>query len=386
MLSNRRVLADPICRARSPKVWLMIGQLGLGGTEKQVVLLARGLHDRGVDASVLVMFEGGLRESALLAAGVPVVHLGFTRFSAARNAPRNAAAFAGLVRRLRRDRPEVLHAFLFHSYTVAAPAARMARVPVLVAGRRSLGVFKEGRRLLLLIERLATRVTDLLIANAHAVAEDTRDRERIPTGKIAVVYNGLPEAAFSEFPPASIETEHPMVLCVANLKAYKGHRHLLDAVASLHARDRPCTLVLAGEGDQRSALEQQAARLGIDVRFLGASAEVGPLLARADVVVLSSLHEGMSNAVMEAMAAGRAIVATDVGGTPELLEGRGVLVPPGDPIALAAAIDRLLTDPAYASRLGAQARCWSRRNLSTDRMVEEHIRIYSDLLERRCAG
>jgi glycosyltransferase involved in cell wall biosynthesis len=262
----------------------------------------------------------------------------------------------------------------------------MARVPVLVAGRRSLGVFQEGRRLLLMVERLATRATDLLIANAHAVAEDTMRQERVPTGKITVVYNGLPEAAFTEFPPARIETEHPVVLCIANLKAYKGHRHLLEAVAWLHARNRPCTLVLAGEGDQGPALEQQAARLGIDVRFLGACTEVGPLLARADVVVLSSLHEGMSNAVMEAMAAGRPIVATDVGGTPELLDGRGVLVSPGDPGALAAAIETLLNDPAYASWLGAQARCWSRTHLRTDSMVDQHVRIYSGLLERRCAG
>jgi glycosyltransferase involved in cell wall biosynthesis len=364
----------------------MIGQLGIGGAEKQVVLLARGLHDRGVDASVLVMFEGGQRECALLAAGVPVVHLGFARLSTPWSTSRNVAAFARLVRRLRRDRPEVLHAFLFHSYIVAAPAARIARVPVLVAGRRSLGVFKEGRRLLLLIERVATRATDLLIANAHAVAADTRDRERVPAGKITVVYNGLPEGAFTKSAPASIETEHPVVLCIANLKAYKGHQDLLEAVGRLRRRDRPCTLILAGDGDQRAPLEQQATRLGIDVRFLGARADVGALLARADVFALPSLHEGMSNAVMEAMAAGRPIVATDVGGTPELLRGRGVLVPPGDPGALAAAIERLLTNPACAARLGAQARCWSRGNLSTGRMVEEHISIYSDLLERRCAG
>ena len=364
----------------------MIGQLGLGGTEKQIVLLARGLHDRGIDTSVLVMFEGGPRERDLHEAGVPVVHLGFARLSAARNAPRNVVAFVGLVRRLRRDRPDVLHAFLFYSYIIATPAARMAQVPVLVAGRRSLGVFKEGRRLLLTIERIATRATDLLIANAHAVAEDTRDRERIPAEKVCVVYNGLPEAAFREFPPAYIETEHPVVLCIANLRVYKGHRHLLEAVTRLYASGMPCTLVLAGDGDQRLALDRQASRLGIDVRFVGACTEVGPLLARANVVVLPSLHEGLSNAVMEAMAAGRAIVATDVGGTPELLNGRGVLIPPGDPVALAAAIERLLTDPAYASRLGARARCWSRVHLGADSMINEHVRIYAGLLERRCAG
>jgi L-malate glycosyltransferase len=390
MLSNRRVLVASVLRSsgspRPAKVWLLIGQLGLGGTEKQVALLAGGLRDRGVDTSVLVMFDGGPRELELRAAGVPVIYLGFARFSAGRNSVRNVVAFARLVGRLRGDRPDILHDFLFHSYVVAAPAARMARVPVLVAGRRSLGVFKEGRGLLLLVERLATRAADLLIANAHAVAADTMNRERVPSAKISVVYNGLPDDAFSGFPPARIETDRPVVLCIANLKAYKGHRYLLEAVASLRSRGRPCTLVLVGDGDQRFALEQQSARLGIDVRFLGAHPEVGPLLARADIFVLASLHEGMSNAVMEAMAAGRPIVATDVGGTPELLGGRGVLVPPRDPGALAAAIERLLIDPAYASLLGTRARCWSRAHLGVDSMVDEHVRIYARLLEVRCAG
>ena len=138
MLNNRRVLVGSVLRRsgspRSAKVWLLIGQLGLGGTEKQVALLARGLRDRGVDTSVLVMFDGGPRERELRAAGVPVIYLGFARFSAARNSVRNVVAFARLVGRLRGDRPDILHAFLFHSYVVAAPAARIARVPVLVAG------------------------------------------------------------------------------------------------------------------------------------------------------------------------------------------------------------------------------------------------------------
>jgi L-malate glycosyltransferase len=364
----------------------MIGQLGLGGTEKQIVLLAAGLRARGIDARVLTMFEGGAREQALRDAGVPIVRLGFTRLHPVMGVTGNAAAFARLVRLLRRDRPDVLHAFLLHSYLIAAPAARIARVPVLVAGRRSLGDFKQDRRLLLRLERLATRTTDLLIANAHAVAEDTREREHVPAEKISVVYNGLPDDAFTAWTPASIKTVHPMLLCVANLKAYKGHEHLLRAAALLRARGRPCTLVLVGEGEQRPQLERQARQLHLDVRFLGACTEVGPLLARADVVALPSLHEGMSNAVMEAMSAGRPVVATAVGGTPELLRDRGILVPPGDPSALASAIDALLADPGRGASLGAAARRWSRMNLSADSMVEEHVRIYSDLLELRCAG
>src|SRR3954471_10217012 len=111
------------------RVCLLIGQLGLGGTEKQVVLLAQGLRSRGIETSVCLLFEGGPREEALRAAGVPVVHLGFPSSTAwLRTLPYNIAAFTRLVRHLRRQRPDVLHAFLYHSYVTAAPAARMARV------------------------------------------------------------------------------------------------------------------------------------------------------------------------------------------------------------------------------------------------------------------
>jgi glycosyltransferase involved in cell wall biosynthesis len=364
----------------------MIGQLGLGGTEKQLVLLARGLHERRVETTVLVMFDGGPGEEALREAGVPVVRLGFRATSARWRMPAaNAAAFLRLVAHLRRIGPDVLHAFLFHSYLPAAPAARLARVPVLVAGRRSMGEFAEGHRLFLALERAATRATDLLIANAHAVADNTRCRERVTSEKISVVYNGLPDSAFHPARRASVVTGSPVVLCVANLIAYKGHRFLLHGIARLREQGLPCTLLLVGDGPERAALEDRSRRLGIDARFLGARTDVRALLARADVFVLPSLHEGMSNAVMEAMAAGRPVVATDVGGTGELLRGRGVLVPPADPGALAAGLRTVLTDPDSAGRLAARAREWSRVHLRADAMVDQHVRIYLKLLEARCA-
>jgi L-malate glycosyltransferase len=370
---------------RLRRVCLLIGQLGLGGTEKQVVLLASGLRERGLDAGVLVMFEGGPREDALRAAGVPVVHLGFVTGIGPRTLAANVAAFARLVRHLRRHRPDVLHAFLFHSYVTAAPAARLGRVGVLVAGRRSLGDFKQGRRLLLAVERVATGMTDLVVANAEAVAMDTFRNEGVRAAKIVTIYNGLPDAAFEPAEPAAIDGAAPVVLCVANLKEHKGHRYLLEAAALLRDRGVACTLALAGDGPERSALEIQAARLGVDVRFLGTRTDIDALLARARVVALPSLHEGMSNAVMEAMAAGRPVVATDVGGTRELLRGRGVLVPPADAEALADGLAEVLGDPALAADLGARARHWSLANLSVEAMVDRHVHLYRDLLERRCA-
>jgi glycosyltransferase involved in cell wall biosynthesis len=365
----------------------MIGQLALGGTEKQVTLLAEGLRRRGVDARVLVMFDLGEHEAHLRAAGVPVVDLGFRRGPGTPGMVwRNLRAFGRLVSYLRRDRPAVLHAFLFHSYVTAAFAARLARVPVLVAGRRSLGDFKGGRRWVLALERTVTRMTDLLIANAEAVAADARTEEGVAAEKVRVIYNALPDAAFEPAVPSTVDTPSPVVLCVANLKPYKGHRYLLDAAGMLRSRGYDITLLCAGEGSERVELERQADRLGVDARFLGPRTDIDRLLARADAFVLPSLTEGLSNAVMEAMAAGRPVVATDVGGTGELISGRGILVPPSDAPALADALERVLTDPAYADRIAALARAWARDNANIDVMVDRHVRIYTELWGRACAA
>jgi glycosyltransferase involved in cell wall biosynthesis len=366
---------------------LIIGQLSIGGAEKQVVLLARGLRERGIDISVWVLFGDTetCHRDALRRDGIRVVDLGLRAYRDPRQALPNFARLVGMTMRLRRERPDVVHAFLYHSYITGAPVARMARIPVFVAGRRSLGNFRESRPAALAAERLTIRFTDLILANAEAVAVDAERRARVRGDKVEVIYNGLPEQAFVPVPPAIVQTADPVVLCVANLKQVKGHRYLLEAVDRLRADGHPCTLLLAGEGPERQSLERQAARLRIDVRFLGQCQDVCPLLARADVVVLPSLEEGMSNAVMEAMAAGRPVVATSVGGTPELLAGRGLLVAPADPAALAETIGRVLADHGLAARLGESARSWSHEYLSADAMVDRHVQIYSGLLERRCA-
>ncbi|UUN26031.1 glycosyltransferase [Streptomyces sp. FIT100] len=363
----------------------MIGQLGLGGAEKQLVLLARGLSERGIRTHLLVLFHRGPREAELEGSGVVLEDLGFQRVTLSRKSLMcNARAFARLLVLLRKERPQVVQAFLLHSYVLAAPAARLARVPVVVAGRRSLGFFKRGHRVALALERLATRWTDLLVANAQAVADDVRRDEGVPDCKLTVVPNGMPDKEFELAPPAEVDTALPVVLCVANLADHKGHRYLLEACAELRHGGQPCTLVLIGDGAERHALEGLAARLGIDVRFLGFRTDVAGFLARADVVVLPSLYEGSSNAVMEAMAAGRPVVATAVGGTPELLQdGRGVLVAPADPTALADGLRSVLGDREAAAGLGRRAREWALANLTADVMVDRYVTLYHKLLERR---
>jgi glycosyltransferase involved in cell wall biosynthesis len=359
----------------------------LGGTETQVTLLARELRSRGIEVDVLLLSKGGPHEATLRAAGIAVHHLGFSRRPPGR-APmiRNLKVFARLVVLLRRLRPDVLHAFLLESYVLGAPAALLARVPIMIAGRRGLSDIKRARQWWFALGGVMTPITDHVVANAVAVAEDARTAERIPPHKVSVIYNGLTDAAFEPVEPEHIDTELPVVLCLARLRPEKGHGSLIQAVALLSRQGKPCTLVLVGDGPEEDRLKAQASTLDLDVRFLGAMTDVRAILARADIVVLSSISEGMSNALMEAMARSRPIVATAVGGTPELLEDRGILVPPSDPVALSRGIARLLDDPALAASLGAAARAWAIKNLDVATMADEHVKLYHRLLEERCAG
>lgn len=360
-----------------------MGQLGVGGTEQQVVLLALALRQRGVDVRVAALYAGGPREQELAAADVPVWIGGVPRKW---QVWKLAVSLVRFVLLMRRTQPDVVHAFLFHAYVLVGPLGRLARVPVLVAGRRSLGRFLDDSPFLRLLERLTTPSYDALVANAQAVADDTLARERVPASRVHVIPNALiPHQHTSS--PRTAWGDPPVVLCVANLIAYKGHRHLLTAAEQLAARGRPLRLVLAGEGPERRTLTEQARRGGIQVSLLGQRSDVERLLSEADLFALPSLEEGMSNALMEAMAAGLPIVATDVGGNAEVLGDAGVLCRPGDPADLAAALERLLVDEAAARAVGRSARQRAEESFGVQALVDAHLALYARLIkECTCAA
>ena len=170
---------------------------------------------------------------------------------------------------------------------------------------------------------------------------------------------------------------------MARLDDQKGHRHLIDALAILAPRRPNLVTLLAGEGPLEQSLRAQCAALGLDhrVRFLGYRRDVPELLEAADIVVLPSLYEGLPLVAIEALAAGRPMVATEVDGTPEVVihEKTGLLAPPANPAALAAAIERLLDNPALASRLASEGRKFVGENFALQRQIEQTVALYSEL-------
>ncbi|HET9464103.1 MAG TPA: glycosyltransferase [Gemmatimonadales bacterium] len=290
---------------------------------------------------------------------------------------------AGLWRAIRAERPAIFHAHL--SWPLACKygvlAAWLARVPAIVATAQLYVELRGHPR-----HPIALRPFRRIIAVSEAVKARYAGDLRIPTRKLTVVRNGIRVPRPGRTPNPTLRAElvrgRPdyVVLTPARLHVQKGHAILLAAAAQVP----DATFVLAGEGPLRAELEQQAHDLGVARRciFLGHRSDIPDLLAAADLLVLPSLYEGLPVSVLEAMAAERPVVATAIGGTDEAIthELNGLLVPPGDPGALAAAIQRVRVDPALARRLAAAGRERVDREFSSVTTAREVMKVYDEVM------
>ena len=301
---------------------------------------------------------------------------------------RDGCALARLTWIFSRRRPDVVHAHTYKAAVVATFAARAAGVRgvvvtphghIFAAGASIPGVPPPGRSLGLL--RRVVRAAQGLADRVTALSEQDRDQQLAlglaPPERFVVVRNGIDVGRFGR--PAEPREGPPVIGAVGRFTAEKGHAVLIEAVARL---GRPARLELVGYGDLEAELRGRAAPLGGACRFRGAL-DAAEVLAGFDVFVQPSLYESQGIAILEAMAAGRPVVATDVGGVRDAVEPgvTGLLVPPGNADALAGAIRRLLEDPAGAAAMGARGRERVRERFSADRMVADYARLYREVAE-----
>jgi glycosyltransferase involved in cell wall biosynthesis len=366
------------------RVTLVIGTLNRGGSEGQLVALARGLRARGHHVSVACLEEEGAMAEFVRQHGIEVREGGFQGLKLLKNPFLLMRTLLRLHRLIAKDRADIVQCYLYWSTLLGVPLARLARVPVVLASRRSQAHSRGAHLVLRPLEFIAERWADAVICNSQAVLEDAVGHGGAPARKVLVIPNGahLPS-------PTPIPSEGPLrILVISNLIAYKGHRYLLCAFAKVVGELGPdrVKLDLAGRGPEEAALRAQASDLGIarDVRFLGSVDDVGALLHQASFTVLPSLTEGMPNAILESLAHGRPVIASRVGGVPEILEhGGGSMVPPGDIDALAAAILELADDPDRLAVLGAEGRQVVEKHYAMEDMVERTLGLYRMLLVKR---
>ena len=366
------------------RVLYVVNNFVAGGAERHLLELWSRLDRRRFAVEVACFRAEGQFTRQVSALGWPVHDLGI---GPRIYGPSGARGWLRLVQRVRALKPHVIHGYLLGPNLFAALVGRVCGVPVVVVAKRNVDAFETPRQVAM--QRLAHRLATHVVAVSRRVGESSVALG-VPAGRVTVIPNGVDVARFGRPGAAAAELELqpgvPVVGSVGCLAPRKDYGTLLEALALLRERGLEPQLVLVGDGIERARLEEQARTLGIAgrVRFLGERPDVERLLPLMDVFVLSSREEGIPNALLEAMAAGRPAVATAVGGTPEVLEdGRtGWLVPPRDPRALADALAEALEARDEAARRGAAARRETIEHRSIDAMVRHHEAFYAAALGR----
>ncbi|HSJ13153.1 MAG TPA: glycosyltransferase [Longimicrobiales bacterium] len=368
------------------RVAFCIDNMNIGGTELNAVRTARRLVARGVDLRVFSLVAEGPLLAEYAALGVPVTCLPPGRLYGRR------ALSAGLtlMRIVRRERVEIVHAHDFYSNVFAAPWTRAAGAAFIASRRWWEGSEQRVKRW---ANRGAYALASRVLANSPAVARLLVRREGVPPRKVVVVPNFLDDAAFEE-PPDSwrdnerrafdIPSDAVLIGTVGSLSPIKDHATLLRAAAQLIPHFPALHVVLVGrDAGSGAALDRLAAELGITrrVRFAGQRPQHPSAHYLFDVSVLTSVSEGLPNSILEAMAAGRPVVATDVGAVSDAVIDHvtGFTVPPRDVGILTARLATLLEDPDLRCRLGSAGRLRARQMYSEDTAIGELIKVYGGL-------
>jgi glycosyltransferase involved in cell wall biosynthesis len=364
------------------EVLQIVEDLNIGGMERIIQTLAVGLSKEKYRVRVWCLTKGGPIADELKAAGIEVEILGM--------APRCTLAFLWRLRNKIRDcRIDILHAHGYSAATIGRAAGFLAGVPVMVAHVHSTYWYYRFKHLA--VEKLLSLVSGKVICCSQAVAQFALSHEKIAARKVMVVYNGAedmftPDVAGMRA-SLGISAADFVIGVPASLVPHKGHSYFLEALGAVTREYPEVKAVLAGAGPLRKELQDLAEKLGIarNVVFAGVLSKMAPFFAAMDLIVLSSTErEGISMGILEGMSAEKAVVGTMVGGIPEaVVDGEtGILVPPWDSRALAAAILRLMRDRDTLVKMGRAGRARYENKFTRKRMLTDISGIYDELLGR----
>ena len=374
--------------ARVIPVLHLIQRFYVGGAERQFIERLRA-HPRGFEPVVgsLEISGGNLADFRALGLGEP--HLFPIRGSLAR--PNTAVQVLRIARLIRRRGVRIVHGTDFVTNFLGLLAARLAGARMGV-NRVDLGHERPGfgplrRR----VEKLVSARADVVCANAEAVARLCISQEGCSPERVVVVRNGIDLRRFDELAARAAEGPvpegGPIVAVVANLWPVKDHRTLIEAAALVQRRIPDVRFALVGDGPERDHLQRLIGELGLRdaVHLLGTRYDVPAILARSSAFCLPSRAEGLSNAIMEAMAAALPVVATDAGGNAELVRhgSTGFVVPIGDAASMAARLVDVLSDPRLAREMGHRGRAVADRALSLERKRAAYRELYCSVLDNR---
>jgi glycosyltransferase involved in cell wall biosynthesis len=360
----------------------------ISGAEKVILTLVKDINHSLFNIEVCTLSPKGALHEELDKLKVKNYNLGLE------NGLYTPIAVYRLYRLLKKERYDILNTLLFHASVIGIFIGKIVKVPYIIESRHySDLMYKYNLRLRQLLDRITSKRFNGIIAVSNAAKEVLTNYEKVDTNKITVIYNGINIDIFKfiikqrEQTRKALGIEDKIVLSyTAHLRPEKGHKYLLEAISEIKDQYTNVVLLLMGDGVLRSDLDALTRQLNIEdkVRFLGYRKDIPALLSAADIYVHTSVVEGFGIAIIEAMAIGLPVVATNVGGIPEIITNgeNGILVPPENPQALAKAIVDLIEHPEKRKILAEKGKQHVKANFTYQIMVKEYMQVYNNAISK----
>lgn len=389
----------PSNKTKRLSIAYFIGSLSTGGAERHVSIVASELARRGHDVSIYCLRRGGILEAQTQKAGIKIIG---PSFGSDKQQPNRLTRLFMLMLsvpwlffHLLFRRPQIVHFFLPEAYLVGGILSLATASPHRLMSRRSLNIYQSKKPRLASLEHRLHSNMHALLGNSRKVAMQLLE-ENAPTSRVGLIYNGIEIERFTSIShqqasqtrsSLNLSDNELIFIIVANLIPYKGHSDLIEAFRTIKSElPQNWTLLIVGRDDGiQPNLERQAEEAGIHdhIRFTGLRQDIPDLLAASNIGILCSHEEGFSNALLESMAAGLPIVATDTGGNAEAVaDGEtGYIVPVKDPQNLGKALSKLANNITLATQMGKSGRERVETLFSLHNCVDKYELLYHTVLE-----
>lgn len=360
------------------KVCYIIGQLSIGGTEKQLYELVKNIDKKKFQPIIISLSHGGFWSEEIKKLDIDIIEL-------TRKKSKELKRLFHLVKLIHKIKPDIVHTFLFSANSYGRIASIVNRVPVIISSERNLPELgKDKNKYMIWIDKVLLFFSDAIICNSMVAADMLVRVHNFNKNKIFVIHNGININQPNIFSKANNDF---FIGTVCRLSHQKNLKLFLDMARELLNRKNNLKFMIIGDGPLKSELEDYAIKSGLkeSIFFMGEKKNIFEFLQKMDIFVLTSLYEGLSNAIMEAMISGLPIVATDVGGNRELIsDGKtGFLCQPNDVNDLVKKVMYIIDNPEEAGKMGKNGRIKIINEFSIDKMVKKTENIYIRLLDSK---
>lgn len=365
------------------KICYIIGQLRRGGAERQLYELVKGIDKNKFEPIVISLSQGGAWADKIRELNIHVIEL-------ERKKNKESARLFRLIKLFKKIKPQIVHTYLFSANSYGRIAAILCRVPIIIASERSLPEIGKGKtKTMIYIDKILSSFSHAIICNSLRASEILIKHHSFNPKKVFTVYNGIDVNAISVNCNDKNQKDAAKVIgTIGSLEPVKNHKLFLQIAKIIldQTSAESAKFLIIGSGSLRKELEEFAENLGISssIIFAGERVDIPELLQTMDVFVLTSQYEGLSNAIMEAMAAGLPVVTTDVGGNKELVinGATGFLCTDNDAKSLADKVISLMNDKSEAIRMGNNGRKRIINGFGIEKMVKETENIYLTLIKQ----